>query len=59
MKPKKRKFRIDTHGYGVHYRWAASAAAARQRVAYAIFGRGYDGWEHEYWTVTKEVRYEL
>ena len=48
---KKRKFRVDTHDYGVHYRWATSAAAARQRVVYEIFGPGYEGWDHEYWKV--------
>ena len=49
----KRKYRVDTHDYGVHYRWATSAAAARQRVVFAIFGPGYDGWDHEYWIVTE------
>lgn len=51
----KKRFRVDTHGFGVRYRWATSAAAARQRVVFAIFGRRYEGYEHEYWTV-KEVQ---
>ena len=46
-----KKFKIVTHGYGVFYRYAKTAKAALNRVVYAIFGRGYDGWEHEYWTV--------
>ena len=50
MEPKK-KYRINTYGWGVFYRWAKSAIAARNRVAYAVFGPGYEGWEHEYWEV--------
>ena len=54
MEPKK-KHRINTYGWGVFYRWAKSAAiAARNRVAYAVFGPGYEGWEHEYWEVEEE-----
>ena len=48
-----KKYRIDTYGYGVFFRYAKTAAAARQRVVYAIFGKGYDGYEHEYWQVTE------
>ena len=50
-----KNWRIETSGYGTFYRHAKTAAAARQRVAYVVFGRGYTGYEHEYWTV-KEVR---
>ena len=46
-----KKWRIKTVGYGVFFRYAKSAAAARQRVVFALFGPGYEGWEHEYWTV--------
>jgi len=46
-----KNWKITTHGYGVFYRHARTAAAALQRIVFAIFGRGYDGWEHEYWTV--------
>lgn len=46
-----KKYRIETYGRGVFYRWATSAAAAVQRVVFAVFGRGYEGWEHEYWDV--------
>lgn len=56
MNAKKRRFKIDTHGWGVFYRWAKSSKAALMRVVYAVFGRGYDGWEHEYWTVTEVAR---
>lgn len=53
MKSEKRKFMVDTHGWGVFYRYAKSAQAAVHRVVYAVFGPGYEGWEHEYWTVTE------
>lgn len=46
-----KNWRIETNGYGVYYRHAASPAAAKQRVVYALFGRGYAGYEHDYWTV--------
>lgn len=46
-------YAIVTHGYGIFYRRAKTPAAARQRVCYAIFGPGYDGWEHEYWNIVK------
>lgn len=49
----KRKYVVNTHGMGVFFRWATSAKAARQRVVDMVFGRGYDGWDHEYWTVTE------
>lgn len=48
-----KNFKIDTFSYGVFYRHARNAAAARQRVVYELFGRGYTGYEHEYWTVTE------
>lgn len=48
-----KKYKIETYGYGVFYRWARSAMAARSRVVFAVFGRGYEGWEHEYWKVTE------
>ena len=51
-----KKYRIDTYGYGVYFRYAKSPAAARQRVVYAIFGRGYEGYEHEYWTVSEVTK---
>ena len=50
-----RKWKINTYDYGIFYRWAKTAAAARQRIVFAIFGKGYDGYEHEYWTV-EEVK---
>lgn len=46
-----KKWQIETHDYGTFYRWAKSAAAAKQRVVYALFGRGYTGYEHDFWTV--------
>jgi hypothetical protein len=48
-----KNWRIETYGYGVFYRHAKTAAAARQRIVYLIYGRGYDGYEHEYWEVTE------
>ena len=62
MKAIKRKFEIDTHDYGVFYRWATSAGVAKFRVVYAIYGRGYEGWAHDYWTVrdiTDNIRQEV
>ena len=47
----KHKYKIETYGHGTFYRYATSAAAARQRLAFALFGRCYDGYEHEYWKV--------
>lgn len=47
----KRRYRVETYGHGVFYRWATTASAALHRVVYAVFGPGYEGWEHEYWTV--------
>ena len=46
-----KNWRIDTYDYGTFYRRAKSAAAAVQRVVYAIFGRGYTGWAHDFWSV--------
>lgn len=51
-----KKYRIDTFSRGIWYRYAKTAAAARQRVVYAIFGKGYEGWEHEYWTVEEVAK---
>lgn len=51
MNKTKKKFKIDTFGHGVFYRWATSAHAAVHRVVYAVFGPGYEGWDHEYWDV--------
>ena len=50
----KKLYKINTFDYGVFYRWAKSAPAARQRIVYEIFGRGYDGYDHEFWEVTEE-----
>ena len=50
-----KNWKITTYGYGVFYRHAKTAAAARQRIAFAIFGKGYEGYEHESWTV-EEVK---
>ena len=50
-----KKWKITAWGYGVFYRHARTAAAARQRIVYALFGRGYEGYEHEYWTI-EEVK---
>lgn len=51
----KKLYKINTFDYGVFYRWAKSAPAARQRIVYEIFGRGYDGYDHEFWEVTEET----
>jgi hypothetical protein len=48
-----KKWKIDTYDWGVFYRYAKNAVAAKNRVVYAIFGRGYTGWAHDYWTVTE------
>ena len=45
-------YKVETYDYGTFYRHAKSAAAARQRICFAVFGRGYDGYEHEYWDVS-------
>ena len=50
-----KNWRIITYGYGVFYRHAKTAAAARQRVVFALFGRGYTGYEHDFWKV-EEVK---
>lgn len=50
----KKLYKINTFDYGVFYRWAKSAPAARQRIVYEIFGKGYDGYDHEYWEITEE-----
>lgn len=50
-KKAKRKFRIDTFGHGVYYRWASNACAAVSRIVYMLFGPGYTGYEHDYWKV--------
>lgn len=47
------KYRINTYDYGVFYRYARNATAAKNRVVYAIFGRGYEGWAHDFWEVTE------
>ena len=49
----KRLFKIDTRSYGVFYRYATNAAAAKSRIVFEIFGTGYGGWEHDYWEVTE------
>ena len=53
MKTAKRKFMVDTHDWGVFYRYAKSAQAALNRVVYAVFGPSYNGWAHDYWEVTE------
>lgn len=50
----KKLYKINTFDYGVFYRWAKSAPAARQRIVYEIFGKEYDGYDHEFWEVTEE-----
>jgi hypothetical protein len=50
----KKLYKINTFDYGIKYRYAKSAAAARQRVVFDIFGKGYDGYDHEFWEVTEE-----
>lgn len=47
------KYMVETYNRGRHYVWAKSPQAARSRIVYRIFGRGYEGWEHDYWTVTE------
>lgn len=46
-----KKWKITTFDYGVFFRRAKNAAAAKQRIVFALFGRGYNGYEHDYWTV--------
>ena len=45
----KRRYVVDTHDYGRFYCYATCVAAARARIAFRLFGYGYDGNEHEYW----------
>lgn len=47
------KYMVDTYSYGRHYVWAKSPCAAKSRIVFRVFGRGYDGYEHDYWSVTK------
>ena len=44
-----KKYKIVTYDWGTFYRWARNPAAARARVAYAIFGPGYEGGEDDHW----------
>ena len=46
-----KKYRIETYGHGVFYRYAKSATAALHRVVFAVFGKGYERWEHDFWKV--------
>ena len=46
-----KKYKIVTYDWGTFYRWARNPAAARARVAYAIFGPGYEGGEDDHWDV--------
>lgn len=55
-KTTKRLYKIETYDYGTFYRYATNVAAAKSRIVYEIFGRGYEGWAHDYWTVTEVVR---
>ena len=55
-KTTKRLYKIETYDYGVFYRYATNAAAAKSRIVYEIFGKGYEGWAHDFWTVTEVVR---
>ena len=50
-----KKYKIETYTYGTFFRYARNPVAAKMRIVYAVFGRGYDGWEHDYWQV-EEVR---
>lgn len=50
-----KNYKITTN-YGVFYRHARTPQAARQRVAFAIFGKCYEGYEHEYWTVEEVTK---
>ena len=52
----KRKFSVLAYGYGKYWVTATCAAAARARIAFRIFGYGYDGWEHENWLVEEVTK---
>lgn len=51
-----KKYKINTFGYGIFYRHARTPQAARQRIVFAIFGRGYEGYEHEYWIIEEVTK---
>ena len=51
-----KNWKITTYGYGVFYRHAKTAAAAKMRVVYSLFGSGYNGYEHDYWTVEEVTK---
>lgn len=53
MAQKKKLFKVVAHGRGVFYRYATNAVAAKNRIVFQEFGRGYTGWEHDYWDVTE------
>ena len=55
-KAEKHLYKVETYDYGVFFRYATNAVAAKSRVVFEIFGRDYDGWAHDYWTVTEVVR---
>ena len=48
-----KKYKIYTD-YGIFYRMAKTKESALQRIVYAIFGKNYKGFRHEFWIV-KEV----
>ena len=52
-KTTKRLYKIETYDYGTFYRYATNVAAAKSRIVYEIFGKGYEGWAHDFWTVTE------
>lgn len=54
-KTAKKLYKIETYDYGTFFRYATNAVAAKSRIVYEIFGKGYEGWAHDFWTVT-EVR---
>ena len=50
---KKKLYKINTFDYGVKYRYASNAVAAKNRVVFEIFGKGYTGWDHDHWQVVE------
>lgn len=53
-KTEKKLYKIDTYDHGVFYRYAVNPVAAKYLIVRHIFGRRYEGWEHDFWTVTEE-----
>lgn len=50
MQNKMKKYKIYTD-FGIFYRMASNKQAALQRIVYAIYGKNYKGFRHEYWIV--------